>query len=122
MKKYIAAIVAASLIGAPAFAAPGHGSGDRGRVEQQQHKTSAPKKNDSRKDAGRNMNTQKVSWKKGDRFDRRQASNYRVIDNPRSHKLGAAPKGQQWVRSGNDAVLIGITSGVVAAVIANILR
>lgn len=58
-------------------------------------------------------------WAKGQRFDRRYATNYRVIDNPRAYRLSSAPRGYQWVRSGNDAVLIAITSGLIGAVIGN---
>ena len=59
------------------------------------------------------------NWSKGQKFDRRYATNYRVIDNPRAYRLSSAPRGYQWVRSGNDAVLIGLTSGIVGAVIGN---
>ncbi|MEH6701840.1 RcnB family protein [Parasphingorhabdus sp.] len=59
------------------------------------------------------------NWSKGQKFDRRYATNYRVIDNPRAYRLSNAPRGYQWVRSGNDAVLIGLTSGIVGAVIGN---
>lgn len=58
-------------------------------------------------------------WAKGQRFDRRYASNYRVIDNPRAYRLSNPPRGYQWVRSGNDAVLIAITSGLIGAVLGN---
>jgi Ni/Co efflux regulator RcnB len=58
-------------------------------------------------------------WTKGQRFDRRYATNYRVIDNPRAYRLSNAPRGYQWVRSGNDAVLIAVTSGIIGAVIGN---
>lgn len=61
-------------------------------------------------------------WAKGQRFDRRQASNYRVISNYRDYRLSAPPRGQQWVRSGNDAVLIAITSGLIGAVVGNAIR
>lgn len=56
-------------------------------------------------------------WAKGQRFDRRHAVNYRVISNPRAYRLSNAPRGYRWVRSGNDAVLVGITSGIIGAVI-----
>ena len=61
-------------------------------------------------------------WHKGDRFESRYARNYRVIQSPRSYRLREAPRGYRWVQSGNDAVLIGITSGIVSSVIANIIR
>lgn len=59
------------------------------------------------------------NWSKGQRFDRRYATNYQVIDNPRAYRLANAPRGHQWVRSGNDAVLIAVTSGIIGAVIGN---
>lgn len=65
------------------------------------------------------VNQQQRNWAKGQRFDRRYATNYRVIDNPRAYRLSNAPRGYQWVRSGNDAVLIGLTSGIIGAVIGN---
>lgn len=65
---------------------------------------------------------QQRHWAKGQRFDRRHASHYRVIDNPRAYRLSNAPRGYQWVRSGNDAVLIAITSGLIGAVIGNAIR
>ena len=59
------------------------------------------------------------NWAKGQKFDRRYATNYRVINNPRDYRLSNAPRGYQWVRSGNDAVLIAVTSGLIGAVIGN---
>jgi Ni/Co efflux regulator RcnB len=63
-------------------------------------------------------------WRKGQRFDRRYAQNYREIDYRayRQRRLYAPPRGYHWVRSGNDAVLVGVASGVIAAVLAGALR
>lgn len=61
-------------------------------------------------------------WAKGQRFDRRQATNYRVINNYRGYRLNAPPRGYQWVQSGNDAVMIAITSGIIGAVIGGAIR
>ncbi len=116
MKKFIIAAIAASLISTPVLAAPMHQQGqqDRSRVEQ----------NDRRPQAQRvahtpeRMQRQSQGWKKGERFDTRQVSNYRVISNPRAYHLDDAPRGHRWVQSGNDAVLVGIASGLIAAVIA----
>lgn len=72
-----------------------------------------------RNDNRRYSNTDQRKWSKGQRFDRRYATNYRVIDNPRAYRLSNAPRGYQWVRSGNDAVLIAVTSGLIGAVIGN---
>ena len=108
MKKFLAAALAASLIGAPAFAQPydGHDH-DRGRTEQQHQQHRGPD------------NNYRGHWNKGERFDWHRAQNYRVISNPRVYHLRPAPRGYHWVRSGNDAVLVGITTGIVAAVIAS---
>jgi hypothetical protein len=57
-------------------------------------------------------------FRRGEKFDRRYASNYREI-NYRSYKrLKAPPRGYHWVRSGNDALLVAVTSGVIASIVA----
>lgn len=63
-------------------------------------------------------------WAKGQRFDRRYAQNYRVVDyrQYRQRGLYAPPRGYQWAQSGNDAVLIAITSGLIGAVLGGALR
>ena len=63
-------------------------------------------------------------WARGQRFDRRYARNYAVVDyrRYRNRRLYAPPRGYRWVRSGNDAVLVGITTGLVAASIAGALQ
>ena len=58
-------------------------------------------------------------WNKGERFDRNRADHYAVIDYRRYHGLRAPPRGYHWVRSGNDAVLVAISTGIIASVIAN---
>jgi Ni/Co efflux regulator RcnB len=42
-----------------------------------------------------------------------------MIDNPGYYNLRPAPRGYRWVQSGNDAVLIAITSGIIGALIGN---
>ena len=124
MKKFIAAAVAMSLIGTSAMAAPYNGGRDRGHAEQS-YRQHTPHQADNGKRFSQNRYAQQnryTQWKKGDRFDRKRAANYRVIDKPRNYRLNTPPRGYQWVRSGNDAVLVGITSGIVAAILANALR
>ena len=62
------------------------------------------------------------NWRKGERFDRRYARNYRQIDYRQYRGLRAPPRGYRYVRSGNDAVLVSVASGVIAAVLANAIR
>lgn len=61
-------------------------------------------------------------WRKGERFDSRQARNYRQIDYRQYRGVQALPRGYQYVQWGNDAVLVGITNGSVAAVFASLIR
>jgi len=56
---------------------------------------------------------------RGERFDARRAPHYSVVDYRRYHRLKAPPRGYHWVRSGNDALLVAIGTGVIASVIAN---
>lgn len=65
---------------------------------------------------------QQHRWTKGQKFDQRYAANYRVIKNPKTYHLYEPPRGHQWVQSGNDAVLVAITGGLIGAVIANAIK
>jgi Ni/Co efflux regulator RcnB len=89
-----AALVAPALVAAPAIAQPAP------------HHT-------------KTVVTKKVTYKtfrKGDRFDRNHARNYQQVDYRRYRNVKAPPRGYHYVRSGNDLLLVGITSGIVAAV------
>jgi Ni/Co efflux regulator RcnB len=120
MKKFLIAAVAASLVGTPAVAQPLRGDTVRTKVVQN-HRGQVIKTVTVRRDDRRGFQQQR-RWAKGQRFDRNRATNYRVIQSPRAYRLQNAPRGYHRVQSGNDAVMIGITSGIVAAVMANIIR
>ncbi|PXA92455.1 hypothetical protein DMC47_24000 [Nostoc sp. 3335mG] len=120
VKKFMLAVAAVSMVATPVLAAPA----------QQRHQVT--KTVVKHKPNGRTVVKQTVrkpapqyrtSWRKGERFDYRQARNYRQVDYRNYHgRLKAPPRGYRYVQSGNDAVLVGITSGLVASVFANILR
>jgi Ni/Co efflux regulator RcnB len=116
MKKIALALAGASvaitgLAATPAAAADFRGH-DRGRYEQVHKRRVVVKKvNKNRFQARR--------WQRGQRFDRRYASNYMVISNPSYYRLRPAPYGYHWVRSGNDAVLVALASGIIGALVAN---
>ena len=110
MKKFILAAAVASMVATPVLAA-------------------APQHHDRRPPVQKVVIKKKVvtkpsyrSWHKGERFDSRQARNYRQIDYRHYRGLKAPPRGYRYVQSGNDAVLVGITSGIIAAVITNAIR
>jgi Ni/Co efflux regulator RcnB len=107
MKKIILAAIAATLVASPALAAAPQQHGRHDQPHAQAHKP-AP--------------VQYKNWRKGQRFDSRYARNYRQIDYRRYNRLKAPPRGYRYVQSGNDALLVGVTSGIIAAVIANAIN
>ncbi len=124
MKKIILALVAASVLGAPVAAAPFNHHGSVSHVTKTKEIVA--------KRSGRKVVTTRTvvnakpvqhrRWAKGQRFNNRYAYNYRVINNPRANRLYDAPRGYRWVQSGNDAVLVGIASGLVGAVLFSVLN
>ena len=46
------------------------------------------------------------TWRAGDRFDRRHAQSYATLPNWQRYRLNRPARGQHWVRSGRDAVLL----------------
>ena len=142
MKKFIAAALAASLVATPVFAAPnynnngnhygqtarGHGNdsyNDRGYDNRgygnrnDARRTTTVRQTVVRPNARYNQHRQ---WRTGQRFDRQYATNYREIRNYGSYRLRTPPRGYHWVQSGNDAILVGITSGIISAILSNALR
>jgi Ni/Co efflux regulator RcnB len=115
MKKLTLALAGASvaLTGLAAPAAAADFRHERGRYEQVQTRKLVKHRIEQKN------RYQAHRWNKGDRFDRRNATNYRVISNPYAYHLRPAPRGYRWVQSGNDAVLVAITSGIIGALIAN---
>jgi Ni/Co efflux regulator RcnB len=116
MKKLTLALAGASValtgIAVTPASAADFNRHDRGRYEQVQTRKVV-------RNRVVNNRFQNHRWNRGDRFDRRYASNYRVISNPYTYHLRAAPRGYRWVQSGNDAVMIAITSGIIGALVAN---
>ncbi len=119
MKKLILTAMTAALLATP-MAASAQG---RTIVKERPGRTVVVEKQRGqtvRKTVVRRQPVQQArKWQRGQRFDRAQARDYRQIDyrNYRQRGLYAPPRGSQWVRSGNDAVLVAIASGVIGAVI-----
>lgn len=117
MKKIALALAGASvaitgLAATPASAANFRGH-DRGRYEQVNKRVVVKNR------FVQNHRAQARRWNRGERFDRRYATNYTVVSNPAYYRLRQAPYGYHWVRSGNDAVLVAIASGIIGALVAN---
>jgi Ni/Co efflux regulator RcnB len=109
MKKFLLSALAISMVATPALAAQPRDDYRDG------HRTVIVKKEVYRGAPHR-------GWRKGERFDYRRAPNDRVINDYRVYRLKAPPRGYRYVRSGNDAVLVGITSGLIAGVIAGAIH
>jgi Ni/Co efflux regulator RcnB len=125
MKKLTLALAGASvaltgLAATPAAAADfGRHNNDRGRYEQVQTRQVINNRFVTNNRFQRDNRFQARRWQRGERFDSRYASNYMVVSNPYAYNLGAAPRGYRWVRSGNDAVLVAIASGIIGALVGN---
>ena len=116
MKKFVLSLAAATaaIAAVPASAsAADYNHSSHGRYEQRYDG------HGSTYQSNRHDSQRYRHFQRGQRFDSRYAANYRVIGNPRSYGLYNAPRGQHWVRSGNDALLVGLVGGVIGAVIAN---
>lgn len=115
MKKILMGLMAASVLATPALAAPGY---DHGQHRGHDRRTVIVKREVYRP-APRG---QYRKWYRGQRFDYRYAPRYRVINDYRAYRLAPPPRGYRYVRSGNDAILVGITSGIIAGVIAGAIN
>jgi Ni/Co efflux regulator RcnB len=111
MKKLVFAAVAASMVASPVLAAPQQwGQHSKPQRVVVVHKPAPAPQYQARK------------WQRGQRFDARYARNYRQVDYRQHRGMKAPPRGYRYVQSGNDAVLVSITSGIIAAVLMNVLR
>lgn len=130
MKKLLLSAVATTLIAspilaaAPANAAQWHGrSAHAARQQPNRHAYNRTAYRPQQRVTYRQSYRPNYrSWNRGERFDSRYASNYRVIDNYRDYRLQAPPYGYQWEQSGNDAVLVALASGLIGAVIGGALN
>lgn len=120
MKKMLMSLAAATLVASPVITAQAQAAPHRETVrvvKQGPHGRTVVRQKTVVRNDHRGQR-----WAKGQRFDRRYATNYRVINNYRDYRLSAPPRGYHWVRSGNDAVLVALTSGIIGAVIGSALR
>ena len=117
MKKLILTALAAATVATPMLATEAQAAPQYRHVETVRH-------HDGRtivtqRDVYRGANRHRT-WRRGERFDYRYAPNYRQIDyrQYRGRHLYVPPRGYRWVRSGNDAVLVAVTGGLIGAVLA----
>ncbi|MGH6861872.1 MAG: RcnB family protein [Phyllobacterium sp.] len=108
MKKIALAAIAISLLATPAaFAQQRH---DNGKHYSQQQKHVVKKRIVTKKTVVR-----KTRWSRGHALP----SSYRrnVVRDYHRYHLKTPPRGYHWVKADNDYVLIGITSGIISALV-----
>lgn len=98
MKKLILSAIAATLVASPMIASAAEAA------PQQRTVTTVKERPNGRTVVTTRTTTR--DWRPGQRFDRRYASNYRVVRDYRTYRLAAPPRGHYWARSGRDAVLV----------------
>lgn len=125
-KKFLMALSATAMVASPMIASQAQAAPHRQTVrvvKQAPHARTVVKQRTIVKQRHTVRNDHRANqWRKGQRFDRRHATNYRVVNNYRDYRLSAPPRGYQWVRSGNDAVLVALTSGIIGAIIGGAIR
>jgi Ni/Co efflux regulator RcnB len=122
MKKLILSAIAATLIAGPVAATAAEAAPQRNERQTTVVRQKANGRVVVKQRTVVRQPQYRSNWRKGQRFDRRYARNYRQIDYRQYRGLRAPPRGYRYVQSGNDAVLVGITSGIIAAVIAGAIR
>lgn len=126
MKKFLTAAIATTLVASPILAATPAAAQARHTQQTVRYKpngTVVVRKQTVKRQPARAA--YRDHWRKGERFNRAQARNYRPVQNWRayqSRRLYAPPRGYQWVQSGNDAVLVAITSGLIGAVLGGVFN
>lgn len=116
MKRILSAFVAASLV-LPATAVSA----------QMAHRTTTTTVNDRdghrtttvTRDRDGRVTTTVYRFNQGDRFDRNRATRYARLNYKQYRKLNAPTRGAVWVRSGDDALLVNLTTNRVLRVVRN---
>ncbi len=134
-KAIISTVIAACLTLSTSAFAQNHGNGndnDRGRGEHAQGNDHSDRDNyrgNARNDrenyqardndhrGGARGAGPRHDLRKGGRLAHEYRGNQYVVNDWRGHRLSAPPRGSHWVQTGNDYVLVGIVSGIIAQVL-----
>lgn len=120
MKKLILAILATATVASPMLATAAEAAPMQVRHTEAVRNNGNGRTVVTQRNVYRGNRQQHRSWQRGQRFDSRYAQNYRELDyrQYRGRHLYAPPRGYHWVQSGNDAVLVAVTGGIIGAVLA----
>jgi len=59
------------------------------------------------------------NFRKGGRLPAEYRNKQYVVNDWRSHRLSAPPRGYQWVQTGGDYVLVAVATGLIAQILLN---
>ncbi|MBO0141662.1 RcnB family protein [Agrobacterium sp. Ap1] len=116
MKKFIVALVAATVLAGPiATAAQAQDwRNDRSR-QVERH---VDKRVDKRVHVEKKVVIHKQRWSKGHRATAAERRRMADVRDYRRYRLSAPPRGYKWVKVDNDYLMIGIATGVISSIIA----
>lgn len=107
MKKILLATIAFSIVATPAAFAQSYKS----HPKEYQRKFQDDKRH--------HRNVKKKRWSKGQHLDRDHRRHVVHQRDYRRYRLYHPPRGHQWVRVGDDYMLVAVTSGIIGAIIGN---
>lgn len=128
MKRLISTVLIAALMaGTAASAQPRPNDGRPGPGQTQNDRNDNNRGDNNRYDNNRNDNNRQIvrgrpHWSRGDRLpaEYRGTRNSHRVSDYRAHRLRRPPRGYQWVQdNNNDFLMVAITTGLIAAIIAN---
>jgi Ni/Co efflux regulator RcnB len=129
----IACLALASTLafGSVAMAQPGRDGNQqqRGQDARGDHRQGNDRRDNDRRDnrgaersnerGYQNYGARGPEWRRGGYVPREYRSRQYVVNDWRSHRLSAPPRGYQWVQVGGDYVLAAIATGLIAQLLLN---
>jgi Ni/Co efflux regulator RcnB len=124
-RKLITAALLAAMVGVTGAASAQNRHDDdrndrRGGPDYSRHDERRNDRNDYRHDDRRDHDRgagPRHDLRKGGHLPREYNSRQYVVNDWRSHRLSAPPRGYHWVQTGSDYVLVGITTGIIAGLL-----
>ena len=122
MKRLLTSVLALSLLAGTAASAQPYGDRhddrrDNGRYDQGRDYDRHDNRVEHR-DRGHHYG-QRKHWARGERLPSSYYQNRAYYVDYRVYHLRAPPRGYRWVRVDNDYMLVALTSGLIASIIAN---